>query len=324
MARHTSAVGAALVVGLLATGVLGACTGPVADAGAGDGGDGDAVRVTVTTTQAADLVRAVGGEHVAVTALMGPGIDPHLYRATPSDVRALAQADLVVHHGLFLEGRMAEILEGPALERALALTDALPVEALLAPDGAPATERDLADPHVWFDPQLWAQVVEPVAAELAELRPEHRADFAAGAARYTGEIHDADAAAEERLAAIPAGARMLVTSHDAFGYLGRAYDLEVLGVQGLSTEDEAGVHDVRALADLLAERRVPALFTESSVSPASIEAVRAAVADRGWQITVPEQGLYSDALGAAGTDAETYAGMLRVNADTIATALGAP
>lgn len=319
MARRAYAVGAVLVAGLLA-----ACTGPVAEVDVAAGTEAGAVRVTVTTTQAADLVRAVGGAHVEVTALMGPGIDPHLYRATPNDVRALAQAELVVHHGLFLEGRMAEILEGPALERTLALTDALPVEALLAPDGAPATERDLADPHVWFDPQLWAQVVEPVAAELTALRPEHRADFAAGATRYTDEIHAADSYAARQLAAVPAGARILVTSHDAFGYLGRAYDLEVLGVQGLSTEDEAGVHDVRELADLLVERRVPALFTESSVSPASIEAVQAAVADRGWEVVVPEQGLYSDALGAAGTDAETYAGMLRVNADTIATALGAP
>lgn len=317
--RPSSLAGIALSAALLAA--LAACAG-----GGGTAGAPGQLRVTVTTTQAADLVRSVGGEHVEVTALMGPGIDPHLYRATQRDVRALVEADVVVHHGLFLEGRMAEILEGPALEHTLALTDALPTAELLDPTGEPATEdgREHADPHVWFDPDLWVQVVDPVVEELAALRPEHRTAFEEGAARYTADLRAADEYAEERLAGVPTNARVLVTSHDAFGYLGRAYDLEVLGVQGLSTEDEAGIRDLRELADLLVRRQVPALFTESSVSPAGIDAVRAAAADRGWQVTVPEAGLYSDALGPAGTPAETYAGMLRANADTIATALGAP
>lgn len=286
----------------------------------------DALKVTVTTTQAADLLRTVGGEHVEVTALMGPGIDPHLYRATQSDVRAILGADVVVHHGLFLEGRMAEILEGPAIERTLALTDALPTERLIAPSGEAAEQgdREHADPHVWFDPDLWLQVVDPVVEELAELAPQHRADFEAGAATYVADVHAADEYTEQRLAEIPERARVLITSHDAFGYYGRAYGLEVLGVQGLSTDDEAGIHDIRSLAEMLVSRRIPALFTESSISPASVEAVRAAAADRDWDVDVPAAELYSDALGAVGTPAETYAGMLRANADTIASALGAP
>lgn len=292
--------------------LLAACTGPAG------GADDGRVRVTVTTTHAADLVRAVGGAHVEVTALMGPGVDPHLYRAGQGDVRALVDADLVVYHGLFLEGRMEEVLEAGALERVLALTDALPPDALLAS----ADHPDQYDPHVWFDPELWVQVVDPLVEELTEIAPEHAETFAAGGREYVEDALDAHAEAAELLGAVPEQRRVLVTSHDAFGYLGRAYGLEVRGVQGLSTEDEAGVADVRRLVDLLVERQVPALFTESSVSPASIEAVRAAAADRGWDVHVPEQGLYSDALGEPGTPTGSYAGMLRANAETVATALG--
>ncbi|WP_454085888.1 metal ABC transporter solute-binding protein, Zn/Mn family [Georgenia sp. Marseille-Q6866] len=304
--RNRVALAAGLV--LLAA----ACAGPAG------GADDGRVDVTVTTTHAADLLRAVGGAHVEVTALMGPGVDPHLYRASQGDVRALVEADLVVYHGLFLEGRMEEVLEAGALERVLALTDTLPRAQLLAS----ADHADQHDPHVWFDPELWVQVVDPVVAELSEIAPEHAADFAAGGRAYVEEALAAHAEATELLAAVPERRRLLVTSHDAFGYLGRAYGLEVRGVQGLSTEDEAGVADVRGLVDLLVERQVPALFTESSVSPASIEAVREAAADRGWQVHLPERGLYSDALGAPGTPTGSYAGMLLANAETIATALG--
>jgi len=276
------------------------------------------LRVTVTTTHAAELVETVGGAHVEVAALMGPGVDPHLYRAGQGDVRLLMEADLVVHHGLFLEGRLSDVLQGGGLEHVLALTDDLPRGRLI--EAAERGER--YDPHVWFDPELWVQVVDPVVAELSEIAPEHAADFAAGGRAYVEQALAAHAEATELLAAVPERRRVLVTSPDAFGYLGRAYGLDVLGVQGLSTEDEAGVADVRGLVDLLVERQVPALFTESSVSPASIEAVREAAADRGWQVHVPDQGLYSDALGEPGTPTGSYAGMLRANAETIATALG--
>ena len=286
----------------------------------GSAEDDGLLRVTVTTTHAADLLRTVGGEHVDVTALMGPGVDPHLYRASQGDVRALVAADLVVYHGLFLEGRMADVLEGGGLDRVLALADALPAGELLPS----ADYSDQYDPHVWFDPELWVQVVDPVVAELSALAPEHAADFTQGGAEYVEAALDAHADAAALLDEVPQHRRVMVTSHDAFGYFGRAYDLEVHGVQGLSTEDEAGVADIRALVDLLVEREVPALFTESSVSPASIEAVREAAADRGWEVEVPEQGLYSDALGEPGGPAGTYAGMLRANAEIVATALGRP
>ncbi|TNC16533.1 manganese transporter [Georgenia sp. 311] len=303
-ARKLIALG---VVALL----LAACSAPAESA------DGR-IDVTVTTTHAADLVSAVGGEHVDVTALMGPGVDPHLYRASQGDVRALADADLVVYHGLFLEGRMEEVLEAGALERVVALTDALPADDLLASADHPGQH----DPHVWFDPELWVQVVPPLVAQLSDLAPEHAEDFAAGGQEYVAQALAAHAEATALLDAVPERSRLLVTSHDAFGYFGRAYGLEVRGVQGLSTEDEAGVADIRRLVDLLVERGVPALFTESSVSPASITAVREAAADRGWTVEVPEEGLYSDALGEPGTPAGTYAGMLLANAELVAGALG--
>ncbi len=300
------------VAAVLAT-VAGCAAGPREAAADGR------VRVTATTTHAADLARTVGGDHVEVTALMGPGVDPHLYRASHGDVRALVDADLVVHHGLFLEGRMNDVLDGGGLDRVLALTAALPTEDLLPS----ADYADQYDPHVWFDPELWVEVVDPLVAELSALAPEHAADFADGGQEYVTAVLDAHADAERLLAEVPARSRVMVTSHDAFGYFGRAYGLEVHGVQGLSTEDEAGVADIRGLVDLLVERQVPALFAESSVSSAGIEAVREAAADRGWEVTVPAQQLYSDALGELGTPAGTYAGMLRANAEVVADALGA-
>ena len=278
-------------------------------------GDADVVRVTVTTTHAADLLQTVGGEHVRVDALMGPGVDPHLYRAGQGDVRLLVDADLVVHHGLGLEGRLGELLQAGGLERVHALTDALPAEGLIATSGGQV------DPHVWFDPELWVSVVEPVVAELTELAPQHAQNFAVGGREYVKAVRAAHEEATAVLAEIPDHARLMVTSHDAFGYFGRAYDLEVRGLQGLSTEDEAGVGDIRGLVDLLVERRVPAVFAEASVSPAGLEAVRESAGARGWELDVPDHPLYSDTLGEPGTPEGTYAGALLANARLVAQAL---
>lgn len=283
-------------------------------------GDADRLRVTATTTHAAELVRTVGGPHVEVAALMGPGVDPHLYRAGQGDVRLLMDADLVIHHGLFLEGRLGEVLEGGGLENVMALTDALPRDHLIR-----ATESgEQYDPHVWFDPELWVQVVDPVVAELSEHAPQHAEDFVAGGQEYVADALAAHEEARELLATVPADQRVLVTSHDAFGYLGRTYDLEVHAVQGLSTEDEAGIGDLRELVDLLVGRSVPALFAEASIAPAGVEAVREAAAARGWDVRLPDRQLYSDTLGQPGTPEGTYAGMLLANARLIAEELGQP
>ncbi|HLS73909.1 MAG TPA: zinc ABC transporter substrate-binding protein [Actinomycetaceae bacterium] len=277
------------------------------------------LRVTVTTTHAAELVETVGGAHVEVAALMGPGVDPHLYRAGQGDVRLLMEADLVVHHGLFLEGRLSDVLQGGGLEHVLALTDDLPRDRLIE-----AAERgEQYDPHVWFDPELWVEVVDPVVAALSEHAPQHAQDFAAGGQEYVAAAEAAHHQAHELLSAVPPERRVLVTSHDAFGYFGRTYDLEVHAVQGLSTEDEAGIGDLRELVDLLVDRSVPALFAEASIAPAGVEAVREGAAARGWHVRLPERALYSDTLGEPGTPEGTYAGMLLANARLIAEELGA-
>ncbi len=196
----------------------------------------------------------------------------------------------------------------------LALTDDLPRDRLIE-----AAERgEQYDPHVWFDPELWVEVVDPVVAALSEHAPQHAESFAAGGQDYVAAVDAAHQEARELLSAVPPERRVLVTSHDAFGYFGRTYDLEVHAVQGLSTEDEAGIGDLRELVDLLVDRSVPALFAEASIAPAGVEAVREGAAARGWHVRLPERALYSDTLGEPGTPEGTYAGMLLANARLIA------
>jgi manganese/zinc/iron transport system substrate-binding protein len=266
----------------------------------------------------ADLVRQVGGERVEVTGLMGPGVDPHLYKASQGDIEALLGADVVFYNGLFLEGQMAEILE-KADEQVptVAVTRDVPEGELLES----VSYEGQADPHVWFDASLWRTTVGPVVEELSRLDPEGAEGYERRGAAYEKEISRLDAFVEEEISAIPEDHRVLVTAHDAFRYFGRRYGMEVRGLQGISTEAEAGAGDVRELADYLAEDEIPAIFVESSVPRRNVEAVQAACRDRGWNLQIGGT-LYSDAGGDAGTDAETYEGMFRANVRTITEALG--
>lgn len=279
--------------------------------------DDGRLSVVATTGQVADLARQVGGEHVRVTALMGPGIDPHLYKASAGDVDRLRLADLIVYNGLHLEARMGDVLEGLSSRKpTLAVAEAIPVDRLLSsPDYA-----DAHDPHVWFDVQLWRYGIEPLAARLAELDPAHAEAYRARAAAYAEELDRLDAELRATFAAIPDGQRVLVTAHDAFGYFGRAYGFDVRGLQGISTATEAGTADIQELAAFIAERRIPAIFVETSVSARALEAVREAVRARGFEVRLGGA-LYSDALGDTDTPAGTYAGMVRHNAATITAAL---
>jgi manganese/zinc/iron transport system substrate-binding protein len=290
--------------------ILAGCAG-------GTARDDGRLSVVATTGQVADLARQVGGEHVRVTALMGPGIDPHLYKASAGDVDRLRLADLIVYNGLHLEARMGDVLEGLSSRKpTLAVAEAIPVDRLLSsPDYA-----DAHDPHVWFDVQLWRLGIEPLAARLAELDPAHAEAYRARAAAYAEELDRLDAELRATFATIPDGQRVLVTAHDAFGYFGRAYGFDVRGLQGISTATEAGTADMQALAAFIAERRIPAIFAETSVSTRALEAVREAVRARGFEVRLGGA-LYSDALGDTDTPAGTYAGMVRHNAATITAAL---
>ena len=275
------------------------------------------LQVVATTSLVADLVRNVAGPHADVVSLMGAGVDPHLYRAKAGDVDRLSRADVVFYSGLHLEAKLAEVLERLGeRRRTVAVTDAIDRSRLLAPPEFAGA----FDPHVWFDVALWAETLGPVRAALADADPSHAADYTTNERAYRSRL----AALHEWVARwageVPAPQRALVTAHDAFNYFGRAYGFEVRGLQGISTATEAGTADVQALAAFVAERRIPALFVESSVPRRSIEAVQAAVRARSFAAAIGGQ-LFSDALGDPGTPAGTYEGMVRHNVDTIVDAL---
>jgi len=301
--------------------LLGGCGGEGRDGG--DGATGAAagaagrLNAVATTGQIGDLVRNVGGDRVQVTALMGPGIDPHLYKASAGDVERLRNADVIFYNGLHLEAKMADVLERlGARQPTVAVAEAIPELRLISSPAFP----DAHDPHVWFDLSLWQTALEAVRDALAGLDPDHAETYRANAAAYHEKLAELDAYVREQIARITPSRRVLVTAHDAFNYFGRAYGLQVRGLQGISTATEAGTGDVQDLAAFIAEHRIPALFVETSVSPKAIEAVRAAVRSRGFEVVLGGE-IFSDALGDPDTPAGTYLGMVRHNTDTIVAAL---
>ena len=275
--------------------------------------DGETIRVVTTIGMITDAVEHVGGDRVEVEGLMGPGIDPHLYKASEGDLRRLERADVVFFGGLHLEAKMADVLERIGDRRATrAVTDGIDRARLLRP----AAFEGQFDPHVWFDVELWTVAVEQVRDTLAELDPAHAREYRRNAASYLEELRELDAYVLAQARTVPARKRVIVTAHDAFNYFGRAYGFEVRGLQGISTAAEAGAGDVQALARFIAERRIPAIFVESSVSPRTIQAVREAVRARGFDVEIGGS-LFSDAMGDPGTPEGTYVGMVRHNIDTI-------
>lgn len=279
---------------------------------------GQPLTVVATTGMIADAARQVGGDLVEVRALMGPGVDPHAYRQTRSDIVAMANADLVLSHGLYLEAQMEDFLRGLAAEgNVVAVAESLPRELLRAHDDY----ADKFDPHVWMDPELWSRVVLSVRDALIATRPGGEATFRANAEAHLAEIADLARYAGGVLATVPPETRVLVTAHDAFSYFGAAYGFEVVGIQGISTESEAGLRRVSELVDLLVSRRVGAVFVESSVSDRNIRALIEGAAAKGHQVVIGGE-LYSDAMGEAGSYEGTYLGMIDHNATTIARALG--
>jgi manganese/zinc/iron transport system substrate-binding protein len=273
------------------------------------------LRVVTTTNLLADLAREIGGDRIYVQSLMGPGVDPHLYRASEGDVARMSGADLILFNGLGLEGRMGEIL-ARMRHRAHPLAEDIPAEGRIH---SPDFEGSF-DPHIWMDVSLWQKAAQSLAEHLAGMDPEHSEQYRQNASDYVHRLADLDTYVRERVAEIPQEQRVLVTAHDAFAYFGRAYDIEVRGLQGISTATEAGTADVQQLAAFVAERQIPAMFVETSVSPRAIEAVRQAVRARGFDVVIGGD-LYSDALGGVGSGAETYEDMIRHNVNTIVNAL---
>ncbi|SFQ64200.1 manganese/zinc/iron transport system substrate-binding protein [Amycolatopsis arida] len=287
---------------------------------AGAAASGGVLHVVTTTTFLDDTVRRVGGEWVDTVRLMGPGVDPHLYQARAGDLEQMRRADLVVGVGLYLEGAMQHVLTDVARSKPVLLVgERLPADRLLEPAaGAPAAEEH--DPHIWFDPALWAEVVDVIAEELARLDPSHAAGYRERADRYRGEVLGLLDEVARILALVPEHRRTLVTSHDAFRYFGRAFGVRVVAIQGISTEEEATTADISRVADELLASGVPAVFVESSVPRQTLEAVLAAVRQRGGDVRIGGE-LFSDSAGDDGTPAGSYLGMVRANAHRLAEGL---
>jgi manganese/zinc/iron transport system substrate-binding protein len=276
------------------------------------------IKATATTGMVGDLVRQVGGDRVDVTTLMGPGIDPHLYKATAGDAGQLAKSDVIFYSGLMLEGRMADLFTQLARSgrKVYAITESVPKEQLLEP----AQFAGHYDPHLWFDVGLWAKTVPTIVTGLSEVDPAGRADYERRGAELQERLGALDQWCRETAAKLPEDKRILVTSHDAYNYFGRAYGFKVVGLQGVSTVSEAALADMASLVDFIRKQKVKAIFVESSVNPAAIKRV---ADDAGISIGGE---LYSDAMGSPGEmkggfNTGTYDGVVRYNLETIVNAL---
>jgi manganese/zinc/iron transport system substrate-binding protein len=275
------------------------------------------IKTVATTGMIADIVQNVGGERLQVTTLMGAGVDPHLYKASEGDVQSLGEADVIFYNGLHLEAGMARVLERMHdYRRIVAVTDGIDRSMLFTP---PEFEGNY-DPHVWFDVSLWMQATETVRDALIDMDPASADLYRSNADAYLQQLHALDEYVKTQAERVPESKRVLITAHDAFNYFGRAYGFQVRGLQGISTASEASTGDVTQLADFIAERRIPAVFVESSVPRRNVEAVQAAVRARDFEVRIGGS-LYSDAMGDAGTPDGTYIGMVRHNIDTIVNAL---
>ncbi|MFO1444694.1 zinc ABC transporter substrate-binding protein [Bacillus sp. Bva_UNVM-123] len=273
--------------------------------------------VTTTTSQIADAVVNIGGEKVEVQSLMGPGTDPHLYKATQGDISKLQKADIIFYNGLYLEGKMLDVLEKMNKEKpTIAIGDSIDMEMLLTDlDG-----NNAIDPHIWFDIDLWKLAVKQVELGLIKVDPDNKSYYEKNAETYFQKLDDLNQFATEEMEKIPSEQKVLVTAHDAFSYFGRAYRMEVLGLQGLSTDSEYGLGDVQKLVDTLVDRKIKAVFIESSISERSINAVIEGAKKKGHNVVIGGE-LFSDAMGEEGTEEGTYIGMYKYNVKTIVEAL---
>lgn len=299
------------VVTLAVSGAVGYAVQPAAPGGA----DGD-LRVVTTTNFLDDTVRRIGGDDVTTVRLMGPGVDPHLYQAKASDLDEMRSADAVIAVGLYLEGSLQRTLDEVARGKPVLFAgEAIPKRRLLSPPAGAAPEEE-HDPHVWFDPRLWVYVVDAITKELAELDPANAAAYQRRGAGYRAEVLAMARDVRSLIQRIPEGKRQIVTSHDAFRYFGRAFGMEVVAIQGISTQQEATTADISRVAARITRSGVRSVFVETSVSRQTLEAVLAAARRQGGDVRIGGE-LYSDAAGEDGTPQGTYLGMVRANAQRL-------
>jgi manganese/zinc/iron transport system substrate-binding protein len=276
------------------------------------------LNVVTTTSMITDLVKNIGGDYINLQGLMGSGVDPHLYKASEGDVTKLVNANVIFYNGLHLEGKLVEVFEkmGTATKTPIALGDVLDKSTLIGSDYFASSY----DPHVWFDINYFRQFTKKVTQVLSEKDPDNAANFRANETAYLLRLDNLQSRIKTTIETLPRAKRILVTAHDAFNYFGKAYDFEVVGLQGLSTATEAGVQDVQTLSTFIIENNIKAVFVESSVPKRTIEALQAAVISKGHEVAIGGT-LYSDALGNAGTVEGTYVGMFEYNVNTIVNAL---
>ncbi|QDT63479.1 metal ABC transporter solute-binding protein, Zn/Mn family [Calycomorphotria hydatis] len=277
--------------------------------------------IVTTTGMVTDLAKAVAGEHANVKSLMGPGIDPHLYQPSRGDALALQQADVVFYSGLNLEGQMSQILDSIADgdKPIQAVTAGISHDKLFSDDASGS--HAMQDPHVWMDVSMWRDCLSTVEDTLVKYDPDHAEDYQANAAAYRSQLDQLHQYVTDVIASIPADQRYLVTAHDAFEYFGRAYNIEVRAVQGITTESEAGIADINELVDFIVKQKIPTVFVESTISARNVEALIEGAGSRGVKVSLGPE-LYSDAMGKEGTYEGTYIGMIDHNATGIARALG--
>ncbi|MGG3844642.1 metal ABC transporter solute-binding protein, Zn/Mn family [Aeribacillus composti] len=272
------------------------------------------INVVTTIAQIGEPLSVIGGDRLNVKSLMGPSVDPHLYKATQSDMETLEEADIIFYNGLHLEANMVEIFEKISESKpVLAVGETIPEESLLK------DEKGVVDPHIWFDLDLWQQALDAAVDQLKEFSPEDADYFEENKKKYFARLADLKKEAE-KLADIPESQRVLVTAHDAFGYFGRMHGIKVVGLQGLSTDSEIGITDIQDTIDIIKKYKVPAVFIESSINEKSIKAVIEGAKSEGINVTLGGE-LYSDAMGEEGTEEGTYIGMYRHNINTIYEAL---
>lgn len=282
-----------------------------------DQGHTGRIKIVTTTGMIKDAVENITGDRAEVIALMGPGVDPHLYKATHGDLKSLTSADIIFYNGLHLEGKMGEVLEKLGRQKpVVALAQNIPDSLLRTIPGFDNTH----DPHIWFDVKLWAKAVNTITDFMVTYDSASASVYRANSAIYQLTLDSLDASVRKQLEQIPQPQRVLITAHDAFGYFGDAYAIEVRGLQGISTVSEFGLKDVTELVNFIIERKIKAIFVETSVSQKSINAVVEGCTQKGWPVKIGGS-LYSDAMGAEGTPEGNYIGMVNANVNTIVTAL---
>ena len=273
--------------------------------------------VVCTTNIIADALHNIAGDHIHLDILMGPGVDPHLYKPIEQDVTKIAQADIIFYNGLHLEARMADMFNHMSKNhRTIAVTENMPSKLLIRSE----EHEQFFDPHVWFDPMLWLYAIETITEKLKQHDATHAHDYENNKKQYVTAIQKMYTTTKQQIASIPQKQRILITGHDAFEYFARAYNCQVMSLQGISTASEAGTKDVQDLANFIVKHKIPAIFLETSIPPRNIQAVQQNVASKGFNLNIGDE-LYSDALGSLGTPEGTYLGMIQHNINVISQAL---